>query len=108
MSMTGGLAEMHAKIEALRGVLASAAREGVFGGEDGEIEERLLNVGFLLGSCMNVAPEGYSMVLFNRLHRLHGELVAMAAPVQMLEGLQRVYTAALELQIGSLKEPVSD
>jgi hypothetical protein len=54
---------------------------------------------------MNVVPEGHSMVLFNRLH---GELVTMAAHVQMLEGLQRIYTAALELQVSSLKEPVPD
>lgn len=108
MTMTSELAEMYSKIEALRGVLAAAAREGLFGGESAEIEERLLNVGFLLGSCMNVAPEGHSMVLFNRLHRLHAELVAMAAHAQMLEGLQRIYTAALELQVSSLKEPVPD
>lgn len=99
--MTKGLAGMPEMIEELRGALVSAAREGLLGSESGE---PLLNIGFLLGSCMNVAPEGYSMTLFNRLHRLHGELVAMEAPAPVLESLQRIYTKALELQVGSLKE----
>ena len=104
MSMNDELTEISSKTEALRGVIAISAREGLFSAESCEIEERLLNVGFLLGSCMNLVPEEHSMVLFNRLHRLHSELVVMTAPVQILEALQGIYTAALELQISSLKE----
>ena len=108
MSMNDELTDISSKIEALRGLIANCAREGLFGAESCEIEERLLNVGFLLGSCMNLVPEGHSMILFNRLHRLHSELVLMTVPVQILEALQRIYTAALELQISSLKEPFSE
>ena len=108
MSMLDELTQLSSKIEALRGVIAIGAREGLFSTETCEIEERLLNVGFLLGSCMNLAPEGHSMVLFNRLHRLHSELVAMTAPIPILEALQKIYMAALELQISCLKEPISE
>jgi len=43
--------------------------------------------------------EMYSMILFNRLHRLYGELVAMAAPIQILEGLQRIYRRRLNFRL---------
>lgn len=89
-------------IEELRLALAASAREGWTGGEGGG--EWLLNAGFLLGSCLNMEPEGYSMAFFNRLHRLHGELTAASATPAILERLQRIYTQALGLQIGSLKE----
>lgn len=88
-------------IEELRVALAAASKEGWPGGDGGEW---LLNAGFLLGSCLSVEPEGYSMSFFNRLHRLHGELMAASASPAILERLQRIYLQALGLQIGSLKE----
>lgn len=89
----------------LRLALAAAAGNGWCGGNGGEW---LLNAGFLLGSCLNVAPVGDSMLFFSRLHRLHGELVAASAPAAILECLQRIYLQAFDLQIGSLKESAGE
>ena len=91
-----GQYELPSMIDELRGILATASSEGQLGDET---SESLLNIGFLLGSCVNVEPDRRSMTLFNRLHRLHSELVTMGAPATVMECLQRIYMRAFALQI---------
>ena len=91
-----GQNDLPAMIDELRGILATASSERQLGDET---SESLLNIGFLLGSCVNVEPDHRSMTLFNRLHRLHGELVTIGAPTAVMECLQRIYMRSFTLQI---------
>ena len=91
-----GTNELTSMMDELRGILATSSSGGRLHDDN---YESMLNIGFLLGSCVNVEPDRHSMTLFNRLHRLHGELITMGAPVVVMECLQRIYMRAFTLQI---------